>query len=334
MSSRGGRLREVLPVSPGGGLVVEGAGARRRLQGGEGLRAGQLRGRAGSGAAEQVEASTLMPSASALSPATARSWRESVRTMSVSTCASAPTHGPWSVSIPMTTSAVSSPPSCRPIARAARPCPPRPRAASFSPAPSRPRSSPPRRDGPQPSHCPGRHPPRAEGEAPLPRHHPQRRMAQGPHRRPQPRNLIGTTASPPATEPGPWPDPAAQPGRPASRQAQGPGRQTTTSPLVSGSHRMISLAVWLPAVRPVLPRRGGTAGRARRHRESRQCLPLGAAVHPGVHRGSPAVPSMLPATAGSFVVSGLVAAGLPGGAGTGRSGRRPAARSDCSHALT
>jgi hypothetical protein len=35
-----------------------------------------------------VRASTLTPSASALSPATARSWWESVRTMSVSMCAS------------------------------------------------------------------------------------------------------------------------------------------------------------------------------------------------------------------------------------------------------
>ena len=45
------------------------------------------------------------------------------------------------------------------------------------------------------------------------------------------------------------------------------------------------------AVRAVLPRCRGTAGRARRHRRSRQHLPMGAALHPGVHRGCPAVPS-------------------------------------------
>ena len=32
MSSRDGRLREVLPVSPGGGLVVEGAGLEASVQ--------------------------------------------------------------------------------------------------------------------------------------------------------------------------------------------------------------------------------------------------------------------------------------------------------------
>ncbi len=45
------------------------------------------------------------------------------------------------------------------------------------------------------------------------------------------------------------------------------------------------------AVRAVLPRCRGTAGRARRHRRSRQRLPMGAALHPGVHPGRPAVPS-------------------------------------------
>jgi hypothetical protein len=47
----------------------------------------------------------------------------------------------------------------------------------------------------------------------------------------------------------------------------------------------------IPALRPVLPRRRGTAGRARHHRRPRHHLPMGAAVRGGVHRGRPAVPS-------------------------------------------
>jgi acetyl-CoA synthetase len=46
----------------------------------------------------------------------------------------------------------------------------------------------------------------------------------------------------------------------------------------------------VPALRPALPRRGRTAGRARRRRGPRHRLPLGPAVHARVHRGSPAVP--------------------------------------------
>ena len=55
----------------------------------------------------------------------------------------------------------------------------------------------------------------------------------------------------------------------------------------------------VPAVRPVLPGRRGAAGRARHHRRSRHHLPVGAAVHPGVHRGRPAVPPRSPVTGGS-----------------------------------
>ena len=123
-----------------------------------------------------------------LSPAAGRSWWESVRTMSASTCASpasllapdtpcrsrnraacsgftgntrypaatsAATHGPRSVSIPTSTSpsSASSPRNRRPGRAAAR-SRPRPPAAACWPAPSRPRPSPRRRDGPQPSHHP------------------------------------------------------------------------------------------------------------------------------------------------------------------------------------
>ena len=99
-----------------------------------------------------IRATTLMPSASGLSPAAGRSWCESVRTMSASMCASPPsllapdtawrsryreassgfagytvypaairaaTHGPRSVSMPITTSASSaSSGTCLPM----RPC--------------------------------------------------------------------------------------------------------------------------------------------------------------------------------------------------------------------
>lgn len=48
---------------------------------------------------------------------------------------------------------------------------------------------------------------------------------------------------------------------------------------------VIAVAVrWYLRYGPVLPRRGGTAGRARRHRGSRHHLPVGAAVHPRLHR--------------------------------------------------
>ena len=46
----------------------------------------------------------------------------------------------------------------------------------------------------------------------------------------------------------------------------------------------------VPALRAVLPGRGRAAGRARHHCRSRHRLPVGPAVHPGVHRGRPAVP--------------------------------------------
>ena len=47
----------------------------------------------------------------------------------------------------------------------------------------------------------------------------------------------------------------------------------------------------VPALRAVLPGRRGAAGRTWRHRRSRHRVPVGPAVHPGVHRGGPAVPA-------------------------------------------
>ena len=133
-----------------------------------------------------VRASTLMPSASGLSPAAGRSWQEPVRTMSASTCAipGVALRAGHAMPLPVPgrlqrvhrehpaarrdqrlypRAAVGldprrSPP--RPLrlrpgerrpARAAGPSRPRPRAAASLPAPSRPRPSPQRRDGLPPS---------------------------------------------------------------------------------------------------------------------------------------------------------------------------------------
>jgi len=48
----------------------------------------------------------------------------------------------------------------------------------------------------------------------------------------------------------------------------------------------LASAVW-----PVLPGRRGTAGRARCHRGSRHHLPVGPALHSGVHRGRQTMPA-------------------------------------------